>query len=92
MKVFFLYLLIIVGDSYAAVKIPIGFTLRPITCEEAFYNNVKFVKNKNHKQYEPLTYAIYKNYHVFGHYCKDLNNNYYMGYEEQLNYDLGHDK
>ena len=46
MKVFFLYLLIIVGDSYAAVKIPIGFTLRPITCEEAFYNNVKFVKNK----------------------------------------------
>ena len=23
---------------------------------------------------------------------KDLNNNYYMGYEEQLNYDLGHDK
>ena len=65
MKVFFLYLLIIVGDSYAAVKIPIGFTLGSITCEEAFYNNVEFVKNENHKQYEPLTYATYKNYHVF---------------------------
>ena len=86
MKVFFLYLLIIVGDSYAAVKIPIGFTLRPITCEEAFYNNVK-LKEKNN-----ITLITYKNYHVFGHYCKDLNNNYYIGYEEQLNYDLGHDK
>ena len=88
MKVFFLYLLIIVGDSYAIVKIPIGFTLRPITCEEAFYNNVKLKEKNKHN----ITYATYKNYHVFGHYCKDLNNNYYMGYEEQLNYDLGHDK
>ena len=60
MKIFFLYLLVIVGDSYAAIKIPIGFTLRPITCEEAFYSNVKFVDNKNHKLYEPLTYVTYK--------------------------------
>ena len=91
MKIFFLYLLVIVGDSYAAIKIPIGFTLRPITCEEAFYSNVKFVDNKNHKLYEPLTYVTYKKYDVFGYYCKDINGNYYWGYEEQLNYDLGHE-
>ena len=71
MKIFFLYLLVIVGDSYAAIKIPIGFTLRPITCEEAFYSNVKFVDNKNHKLYEPLTYVTYKKYHVFGKNAKE---------------------
>ena len=42
MKVFFLYLLIVTADSYYWVKIPFGFTLRPITCEEAFYKSVTF--------------------------------------------------
>ena len=40
MKVFFLYLLIVVNsETYYWIKIPFGFTLRPITCEEAFYKN-----------------------------------------------------
>ena len=27
---------------------------------------------------------------VGAHYCKDIFGNWYWGYEEQLNYDLGH--
>ena len=33
---------------------------------------------------------MYKDKYVMGHYCKDEFGNYWNGYEEQLNYDLGH--
>ena len=43
MKVFFLYLLIVVNyETYYWVKIPFGFNLIPITCEEAFNKSVTF--------------------------------------------------
>ena len=81
MKVFFLYLLIVVNDgTYYWEKIPFGFTLRPITCEEAFYKSVTF----------EIPFTFYKGKSVMGHYCKDELGNYWNGYKEQLNYDLGH--
>ena len=79
MKVFFLYLIIVVDSgSYYTEKIPFGFNLIPITCEEAFYNSV------THK----IPYTFYKKKVVGAHYCKDIWGNYYWGYEEQLDYDL----
>ena len=80
MKVFFLYLLIVTNSQVDVIKIPFAYTLRPITCEEAFYKSVTFEI--------PLTF--YKEKSVMGHYCKDILGNWYWGYEEQLNYDLGH--
>ena len=81
MKVFFLYLLIVVNsETHYWIKIPFGFTLRPITCEEAFYKSVTF----------EIPFIFYKGKSVMGHYCKDEFGNYWNGYEEQLNYDLGH--
>ena len=81
MKVFFLYLLIVVNsETYYWIKIPFGFTLRPITCEEAFYKSVTF----------EIPFTFYKEKLVMAHYCKDELGNYWNGYEEQLNYDLGH--
>ena len=68
MKVFFLYLLIVTNSQVNVIKVPFAYTLRPITCEEAFY----------------------KGEVVGAHYCKDIFGNWYWGYEEQLNYDLGH--
>ena len=38
MKIFFLYLLVIVGDSYAAIKIPIGFS-------NSLGTNIKLLSN-----------------------------------------------
>ena len=35
-------------------------------------------------------YTFYKGEVVGAHYCKDIFDNWYWGYEEQLNYDLGH--
>ena len=81
MKVFFLYLLIVVNSEPDYwIKIPFGFILRPITCEEAFYKSVTF----------KIPFTFYKGKSVIGHYCKDELGNYWNGYEEQLNYDLGH--
>ena len=81
MKVFFLYLLIVVNyETYYWVKIPFGFNLIPITCEEAFNKSVTF----------KIPFTFYKGKSVMGHYCKDEFGDYWNGYEEQLNYDLGH--
>ena len=81
MKIFFLYLIIIANDgNYYLEKVPFGFTLRPITCEEAFYKSVTF----------KIPFTFYKGKSVMAHYCKDEFGNYWNGYEEQLNYDLGH--
>ena len=78
MKVFFLYLLILTWDSYYWIKIPFGFNLIPITCEEAFNKSVTF----------ELPNAVYKNKLVIGHYCKDEFGNYWNGYKEKLDYEL----
>ena len=80
MKVFFLYILIVTHSEIYWKKIPFAYTLRPITCEEAFYKSV------THK----IPYTFYKGKVVGAHYCKDIFGNWYWGYEEQLNYDLGH--
>ena len=43
MKVFFLILYIVNGSSSVSyVKIPFAYSLIPITCEEVFYDKVKF--------------------------------------------------
>ena len=81
MKVFFLYLLIVINsETYYWVKIPFGFTLIPITCEEAFNKSVTF----------KIPFTFYKGKRVMGHYCKDEFGNYWNGYKEKLNYNLGH--
>ena len=79
MKVFFLYLIIVVDSgSYYTEKIPFGFNLIHITCEEAFNKSVTF----------KLPNTFYKNKLVMGHYCKDEHGNYWNGYEEKLDYEL----
>ena len=90
MKVFFLYLLIITHDGYYHEKITFGYTLRPITCDEAFEKTVKFIPNPKYKDGngENWILIMYKNKRIFGHHCIDENGRYYNGYEEQLNYDL----
>ena len=80
MKVFFLYLLIVTNSQVYWIKVPFAYTLRPITCDEAFYKSV------THK----IPYTFYKGEVVGADYCKDIFGNWYWGYEEQLNYDLGH--
>jgi len=80
-KVFFLILMVATSpDDYVKVKIPFGYTLIPITCDEAFEKNVIFKD----------TETYFKNRIVMAHYCLDEQNNYYMGYEEKLNWELGH--
>ena len=79
MKVFFLYLIIIVNsETYYTEKIPFGFTLIPITCEEAFESKVKFKNSK----------IFYENKLVMGHYCIDEFGNYWDGNKEKLDYEL----
>ena len=81
MKVFFLYLLIVVNyETYYWVKIQFGFNLIPITCEEAFNKSVTF----------EIPFTFYKGKTVVAHYCKDELGNYWNGYKEKLNYNLGH--
>tara|TARA_R100001594_G_scaffold31656_2_gene59014 strand:- start:2272 stop:2514 length:243 start_codon:yes stop_codon:yes gene_type:complete len=80
MKVFFLYLLIVTHTEVYLIKVPFGYTLRPITCEDAFNKSVTF----------KIPFTFYKDKVVGAHYCKDIFGNWYWGYEEQLNYDLGH--
>ena len=93
MKVFFLYLLIIVNDgNYYLEKVPFGFTLRPITCEDAWNKTVKILPNPKYEDGNGENWVVimYKDKYVMAHYCKDEFGNYWNGYEEQLNYDLGH--
>ena len=78
MKVFFLYLLILTNSEIETIKIPFGFNLIPITCEEAFNKSVIF----------KLPYTFYKNQLVVGHYCMDEQGKYWDGYEEKLDYEL----
>ena len=78
MKIFFLYLIIFANSEIYKIKIPFGFNLIPITCEEAFNKSVTF----------KLPYTFYKKKVVGAHYCKDIWGNYYWGYEKQLDYDL----
>ena len=78
MKIFFLYLIIFANSEIYKIKIPFGFNLIPITCEEAFNKSVTF----------KLPYTFYKDKIVIGHYCKDELGNYWNGYEEKLDYEL----
>ena len=78
MKIFFLYLIIFANSEIYKIKIPFGFNLIPITCEEAFNKSVTF----------KLPYTFYKDKIVIGHYCKDEFGNYWNGYEEKLDYEL----
>ncbi len=91
MKVFFLYLIIVVDSgSYYYEKIPFGFSLIPITCEEAFNKTVKIVENPKYRNDngENWVLILYNDKHVQGHYCKDEFGNYWNGYEEKLDYEL----
>jgi len=91
MKVFFLYLIIVVDSgSYYYEKIPFGFSLIPITCEEAFNKTVKIVENPKYKtgNGENWVLILYNDKNVMGHYCKDEFGNYWNGYEEKLDYEL----
>jgi len=79
MKVFFLYLLIVVNnETYYWEKITFGFTLLPFTCEEAFQREVTFKNSK----------VFYENKRVMGHYCQDEFGNYWNGNKEKLDYDI----
>ncbi len=91
MKLFFLILLVTKpSGELAYIKVPFGYSLIPITCEEAFKKKVKVFKNPNYETNNGENWVIlkYKNYNVFGHYCIDENGKYYNGYEEKLNWEL----
>lgn len=87
MKYFFLVLIIVKSTSEIDyVKIPFSYSLIPITCEEIYYKYVKhkFFENDGY-------YGIYKNKIVMGSFCIDKDYNFYNGYEEKLNWELGHE-
>ena len=93
MKVFFLVLLIVKSPTgYYYLKIPFGYSLIPITCEEAFNKNINVIKNPNYETGNGQNWVIlkYKDLVVGGHFCIDEHGNYYNGYEEKLNWELGH--
>ena len=88
MKVFFLILYIVNGSSSVNyVKIPFAYSLIPITCEEVFYDKVKFTFIENDGYY-----GFYKDKIVYAHTCIDEHGNYYNGYEEKLDWELGYGK
>ena len=60
-------------------------SFEPESCEEQFE---KVVTHKTIKDHGILTF--YKGLAVGGHYCIDEKFNYYNGYEEKLNWELGH--
>ena len=87
MKTFFLILLLVKSpNEIIYVKVPFSYSVEPITCEEIFYEKVKhkFFENDGY-------YGFYKGGVVAGHFCIDTKGNYYDGYEEKLNWELGHD-
>ena len=75
MNIFFLILgLATASTSYELVKIPIGITVKQMTCSQAFTKHFTIsVENPNYKagNNEPMTYIKYKGKTVFFHYCKD---------------------
>ena len=87
MKVFFLILWLVTPNGIEEVKIPFGYSLTPITCEEILNDKVryKFIENNGY-------YGFYKNLVVQAHYCIDEFGNYYDGYEEKLDWELGYGK
>ena len=93
MKLFFLVLLIIKSPTeHYYLKVPFGYSLIPITCEEIFNKKVSVIENPNYKSGNGQNWVIlkYKDLYVGGHFCIDENYNYYNGYEEKLNWELEH--
>ena len=79
MKLFFLILLVAKAPGELAyIKVPFGYSLIPITCDEAFE---KFVIHKEGNTY-------YKRFLVMGHHCEDLTGNNYIGHQEKLDWQL----
>ena len=93
MKLFYLVLIVIAGDGVSLKLIPNLNSLKPITCDDMFEKTVTFIENPRYKQNNDENWMLikYKNYNVIGHYCVDDKGNYYNGYEEVLNFELGHD-
>tara|TARA_R100001082_G_scaffold105979_1_gene78487 strand:+ start:303 stop:584 length:282 start_codon:yes stop_codon:yes gene_type:complete len=92
-KVFFLVLLIVKSPSgIEYLKVPFAYSIIPITCEEQFQKVAKWIKNKNYTEGSGkiFGYYTYKNKIIGGHFCIDEHGNYYNGYEEKLNWELGH--
>lgn len=86
MKIFFLVLLIVKSPTeYYYLKVPFGYSLIPVTCEEQFEKVVTYKTIENDG-----IYTIYKGLAVGGHFCIDEHGNYYNGYEEKLDWELGH--
>ena len=54
------------------------YSLLPITCDEMYEKNVKYVENPNYKEGNGEVWVLtkYKNQNVMAHYCKDEKGNY----------------
>ena len=91
MKIFYLYLMIVVDSSnYYIEKIQFGFSLIPITCDEAFNKTVTIINNPKYADGngENWVLILYNNKNVMGHYCIDEFGNDWDGYKEKLDYEL----
>ncbi len=81
MKTLFLVLMIALDEtSYLFHRLPFSYSSdqEPITCDEFFESKVIF-KDGN---------TFYKRFIVMAHHCEDQYGNYYIGYEEKLNWQL----
>ena len=79
MKVVFLILVIYASDGNLIYqKIPFNYSDQPITCDEMYEKNVKYVENPNYKEGNGEVWVLtkYKNQNVMAHYCKDEKGNY----------------
>lgn len=82
MKTFFLHLILVLDESsYIFHKITFSYKDLPLTCDEVFE---KVVTHKDGN-------TFYKRHGVMGHYCKDLDGNDYIGYQEKLDFLLDDD-
>lgn len=74
MNIFFLILGLVTSEaSYELIKIPIGYAIKQITCEQAFKNNTRWVVNPHYKDGNGQIFGYYKHKDkiIFMHYCKD---------------------
>ena len=87
MKTFFLILIIARGSiDFLYIKVPFSYSIIPITCDEIYEKTVKhkYIENNGY-------YGFYKNKIVVAHFCVDKDYNFYNGYEEKLDWELGHE-
>lgn len=86
MKLYFIVFLIVNSSTeYYYIKVPFSYcyVCEPITCDE------QFEKITTSRSIEDVGIFVYYNSKLIGgHYCIDINGNYYVGFKEKTDWQL----